>query len=171
MSPTGRLRINRFQGFTLMELLVVLLIVALFSALVSVRIEGVLSGGDLRLASRMIIGEVARLRGHAAHTRSEKALVFDVDENCYYQTTSGENETPLKKISFPKGVQLKDVTLVTRGTFQDGKAKIKFFANGCVERSLIHLINENDSEYTLEIRPITGRVIIHDRYIEQRSER
>ncbi|MCP4665613.1 MAG: prepilin-type N-terminal cleavage/methylation domain-containing protein, partial [Deltaproteobacteria bacterium] len=41
-------------GFTVVELLAVVFILALFSGLLSVRIGGILSGGDLRLATRMM---------------------------------------------------------------------------------------------------------------------
>ena len=167
MSPTGPSRISRSAGFTLLELLIVLVIIVLFSSLISLRIEGVLSGGDLRLASRMIIGEVSRIRGEAANTRKDKVLAFDVDEACFYEDTGAANEEDLKKNPFPKGVHLKDVNLGPKGKVQEGKASIRFFANGCVEKALIHIVNEKGSEYTLEIRPITGRVVIHDRYIEQ----
>ena len=56
------------------------------------------------------------------------------------------------------------------GKIQEGEAFITFFANGCVDRSLIHLRNEKDEVYTLEINPLTGHVKIHDRYIEQKTE-
>jgi hypothetical protein len=150
-----------------MELLMVLVIIALFSAMMSLRIDGLFSGGDLRLASRMIIGEVKRVRGQAAHTRSDKVLAFDIEEDCFYQETGEQNRSALKKYFFPHGVHLKDVNLIPDEKIHEGTARIHFFANGCVEKTFIHLVNEEESEYTLEIRPVTGRVVIHDKYIDQ----
>ena len=51
---------------------------------------------------------------------------------------------------------------------QEGEARIRFFANGTVERALIHLRNEKNDAYTLEINPLTGFVKIYDGYIEKK---
>ncbi len=167
-------------GFTLLELMVVLLLTGIFLSVISLRIENVFSGGDLRLASRIIIGRINQARAQAVYTRSEQVIGLNVDRNSFYAikpedtgkqspywTASDleEGETPL-----PQGVRLEDVTVLTRGKIQEGEARIRFFANGCIERSLIHLRNEADQSYTLEINPLTGSVKLHDRYIEQKFE-
>ena len=180
---TGKSRLNRAFGFTLIELSVVLFIIALFSALLTIRVEGVFTGGDLRLASRIIIGEITRLRGLAAYTHKEQALGFNIDENHFYtfppvaeenedrsERFSGEKEAQKKIIGLPDGVRLEDVVILRMGKIQEGEARIMFYANGSVDRSLIHLRNEKDHVYTLEISPPTGHVMIHDKYIDQKME-
>ncbi|RJQ49968.1 MAG: prepilin-type N-terminal cleavage/methylation domain-containing protein [Desulfobacteraceae bacterium] len=167
-------------GFTLLELMVVTLLTGIFLTVISLRIENVFSGGDLRLASRIIIGRINQARAQAVYTRTEQVIGLNVDRNSFYKikpedsgkqsaywTASDleEGEMPL-----PQGVRLEDVTVLTRGKIQEGEARIRFFANGCIERSLIHLRNEADQSYTLEINPLTGSVKLHDRYIEQRVE-
>ena len=57
-----------------------------------------------------------------------------------------------------------------KGKIQEGEARLLFFPDGSIERSLIHLRNEKNEVYTLEINPLTGAVKIYDRYIEQKSE-
>ncbi len=152
-----------------MELLAVVFILALFSGLISVRLGGVLSGGDLRLATRMIIGEVSRLRGVAANTHREQVLGLDIDKNRFYSLEPLADGKTLEKRDLPAGVSLADVVTLSRGKIQGGEARIRFFPNGCVERSLIHLRNENDEVYTLEINPLTGQIKIHDKYIDQKT--
>ena len=179
---TGLFKKNRGCGFTLIELLVVLVIMGLFSAIVSLRIEGGIVGGDLRLASRMIIGEIKNLRGKAAYTHKNQTLEFNIEKNIFYpvepetaeEGLSGlvfeDKEYPLNSRRLPEGVQLEDVVILTKGKIQEGEAIIRFFPNGCVDRSLIHLRNEKGEVYTLEINPITGQVRIYDRYIDQEIE-
>jgi hypothetical protein len=69
----------------------------------------------------------------------------------------------------PSGVRIEDVVLPSRGKIQQGEAGIRFFANGSVERAVIHLRNEREEAYTLEISPITGHVEVQDGYIEKET--
>ncbi len=185
MSPTGRPKQNRPSGFTLLEFAVVLFIISLFFVLVAVPIEGVLSGGDLGQATRMLMSEVSRLRGEAAYTRKEQTLVLNIEKNTFYALDpetpvefrkeeeslfEEEKEVVPRQKDLPSGVFLADVVLDTLGKIQEGKAEVRFFANGCVEHTLIHLKNEGGKFYTLEINPVTGLIKTHEGYIEQKRQ-
>ena len=185
MSPTGRPRKNETAGFSLFEIAVVLFIISLFFVLVTVPIEGILSGGDLGRATRMLMSEVSKLRGEAAYTRKIQTLVLNIEQNTFYalepETSvefrkteeslfEEEKEVVPGKKDLPSGVSFADVVLDTLGKVQEGKAEIRFFANGCVEHTLIHLKNEGGKFYTLEINPVTGLIRTHEGYIEQKRE-
>jgi len=185
MSPTGRPRKNETAGFSLFEIAVVLFIISLFFVLVTVPIEGILSGGDLGQATRMLMSEVSNLRGEAAYTRKIQTLVLNIEQNTFYALEpetpvefrkteeslfEEEKEVVLRKKDLPSGVSFADVVLDTLGKVQEGKAEIRFFANGCVEHTLIHLKNEGGKFYTLEINPVTGLIRTHEGYIEQKRE-
>jgi hypothetical protein len=185
MSRTGRPKKNRASGFTLFEFAVVLFIISLFFVLVTVPIEGVLSGGDLGQATRMLMSEVSKLRGEAAYTRKIQTLVLDIAQNSFYALEpetlvefrkteeslfeKKEEVVPGKK-GLPSGVFFADVVLETQGKLQEGKAQIRFFTNGCVEHTLIHLKNEGGKFYTLEINPVTGLIKAHEGYIDQKRQ-
>jgi hypothetical protein len=185
MSPTGRPRRNRPAGFTLFEFAVVLFLISLFFVLVAVPIEGVLSGGDLGQATRMLMSEVSRLRGEAAYTRKVQTLVLDMEKNTFYALDpeipvelrkteeslfEEEKEVVPRQKDLPSGVFFADVVLDTLGKIQEGKAEVRFFANGCVEHALIHLKNQGGKFYTLEINPVTGLIKIHEGYIAQKRQ-
>jgi len=173
------------RGFTLFEFAVVLFIISLFLVLVTVPIQGVVSGGDLGQATRILMSEVSRLRGEAAYTRKEQTLVLDMEKNSFYGL---DPETPVefrnaeeslfeeereygpKPKELPSGVSFADVVLDTQGKIQEGKAEIRFFANGCVEHALIHLKNEGGKSYSLEINPVTGLIKTYEGYIEQKRQ-
>jgi len=178
MSLIGKLKLRYNDGFTLFELLIVILIMGLFMGLVMVRIDGVLSGGDLREAGRMLTGEITYLRAQAAYTHKECVLKFDLDKNEVYTLEAvpvnkrddweEKKDTTIRHtVKIPNGVKVEDVVIFPTGKIQDGTADITFYINGCVDRSLIHLRNENDKAITLELNPLTGSVIIHDSYIDQ----
>ncbi|MCX5878522.1 MAG: hypothetical protein NTY44_05360 [Deltaproteobacteria bacterium] len=185
MSPTGRPGRNKTAGFSLFEIAVVLFIISLFFVLVTVPIEGILSGGDLGQATRMLMSEVSNLRGEAAYTRKIQTLVLNIEQNTFYALEpetpvefrkteeslfEEEKEVVLRKKELPSGVFFADVVVDTLGKIQEGKAEIRFFANGCVEHTLIHLKNEGGKFYTLEINPMTGLIRTHEGYIEQKRE-
>jgi hypothetical protein len=185
MSPTGRPGRNKTAGFSLFEIAVVLFIISLFFVLVTVPIEGILSGGDLGQATRMLMSEVSKLRGEAAYTRRIQTLVLNIEQNTFYAM---EPETPVefrkteesffeeekevvsRRKDLTPGVFFADVVVDTVGKVQEGKAEVRFFANGCVEHTLIHLKNEGGKFYTLEINPVTGLIRTHEGYIEQKRE-
>ena len=186
MSPTGRPEKNRATGFTLFEFAVVLFLISLFFVLVTVPIEGVLSGGDLGQATRLLMSEVSKLRGEAAYTRKIQTRVLDMEQNTFYALTpetlvefrkteeslfiEEEEVTPLKR-DLPSGVFFADVVLDTLGKLQEGKAQIRFFTNGSVDHALIHLKNEGGKSYTLEINPVTGLIRTHEGYIDQKRQK
>ena len=178
----GPVQRSRQSGFTLLELLVVILIIGLFGAFAAVSMDAVVSGGDLRLASRMIIGEIRALRGKAAHTHQAQQLAINIEKRLFYpvltddklETALGETEADNKSVDsgkkLPEGVFIEDVAILSKGKIQEGEARLLFFPDGSIERSLIHLRNEKNDVYTLEINPLTGAVKVYDRYIEQKSE-
>lgn len=185
MSPTGRPKKNRTAGFSLFEFAVVLFIISLFFVVMTVPIEGVLSGGDLGQATRMLMSEVSKLRGEAAYTRKVQTLVLNMEKNTFYALDpetpvefrkkeeslfEEEKEVVPRQKDMPSGVFLADVVLDAVGKVQEGKAEIRFFANGCVEHALIHLKNEAGKFYTLEINPVTGLIKTHEGYIDQKRQ-
>lgn len=186
MSPTGRPEKNRATGFTLFEFAVVLFLISLFFVLVTVPIEGVLSGGDLGQATRLLMSEVSKLRGEAAYTRKIQTLVLDMEQNTFYALTpetlvefrkteeslfKEEEEIAPPQKNLPSGVFFTDVVLDTLGKLQEGKAQIRFFTNGSVDHALIHLKNEGGKSYTLEINPVTGLIRTHEGYIDQKRQK
>lgn len=183
ISATGLLRNNKTRGFTLIELLVVILMLGLFSSLLAVRIQDVVTGGDLRLASRIVIGQIQKLRGMAAFTHKVQVLGVQVGKGKLYpvqleqekdfafEENIKEKDRASAAVNLPDGVVFKDVVIVSKEKVQDGEARIKFYPNGCVDRAMIHIKNQHDKVYTLEILPLTGQVIIHDGYIEHEMEK
>lgn len=180
MLPTGRRRKADSEGFTLLELVVVVVILALVLSLLTPRIQSALTGGDMRFAARMFISEIRKYRGEAAHTRTEQTMVIDIKENAVYSLevpSAGQGDSGRvvwgeeKKRNYrelPKGVRVEDVVILDLGKKQEGEARIRFFPNGTIDNSLIHLRSETGEVYTLEVNPLTGNVLIHDSYLDQK---
>lgn len=164
-------------GFTLFELLIVLILIGLFFSLLFSRIGDFLTEGDLRAASRTLISEIQRYRSMAAYARSEQFLALDLEKNTLYGANAiGEplpatEENAMTRERFlPSGVRLEDVVIHPRGKIQEGVAVLRFFMDGSVERALIHLRNERDEIYSLQLNPLTGSVRIYETYVDERME-
>jgi len=178
MLPIGKSKKGNPLGFTFIEIVAVLAILGLFASILTLRIENVLSGGDIRLATRIIMSEIRKTRGDAARSRTDQVLVLQIEENVLYpaeiapdkhvQWSAYEDKKARNYRRLPEGVSIEDVVVLPQGKKQEGEARIHFFANGTIERSLIHLRNEKGEIYTLEINPFTGHVLIHDRYVDQK---
>ena len=169
--PTGRMLSRVPHGFTLMELLMVIFILGMFSFMMAPRMERILSGGDLRLASRLIMGEIRNARGIAASTRKDQVLRLNLDRNLIYPVTGepAEEKRSQGGLPLPEGVMIEDVAVLAKGVYREGEAEIRFLTNGCIEQSLIHLKNEREKHYTLDINPVTGNVILHEGYIDNHA--
>jgi len=180
MLPIGRSKKSNPLGFTLIEIVAVLAILGLFVSILTLRIENILTGGDIRLATRIIMSEIRKTRGDAARSRKDQVLIIRIEENALCQVeplTEKPSNVPWSAYGeekdrncrhLPEGVSVEDVVVLPQGKTQEGEAKIRFFANGTIEKSLIHLSNEKGEIYTLEINPFTGHVLIHDRYVDQK---
>jgi len=170
MSRTGLSEESDFQGFTFLELLAVMVILTTFASLLSVRIHDKFSRGARRLESRIVIGEVTRFRGRAAYTHQEQIMGLELDGKDIYSlavpSRNGDAE-PGPGALLPKGVFFQEVVTPFHDNIRDGRAMVRFFADGCVEHSLIYLRNTKEEFYTLEINPLTGHVDVYEGYVDK----
>ena len=162
------------SAFTLIELIVVLFIVALFATLVIPRLGAFLSHGDTNKAIRQIRGLVRYLTGMAASTRTPYRLHYDLDEGRCWVSRQGvegefteEQEILTRPLLLPKGVRFQDIC-TPRGVYKEGKAYTDFSPTGWVEDTLIHV--EGSSIVTLKLQPLTGEIKVYDGYITEEEE-
>lgn len=157
----------------------VILIFSLFFSTVYLGLEGPWSGGDLKLAGRMIVNEVARARGEAAVAREDRFLRFDLEEDRMYLVApkrvpkEGEGVPVQDELHYPSrplppGVILEDLVIGAKEKVQFGEVDVRFFANGSVDRVLVHIRNEENEVLTLALNPLTGQVDIREGYVDER---
>jgi len=70
-------------GFTLVELLVVLVIAALAMALVGTSISRSVSGAEMRTAARKVAASLRYTRTHAILTKSEQVFLVDTEKHSF----------------------------------------------------------------------------------------
>jgi general secretion pathway protein H len=135
------------RGFTLVELMVVLVIISLVMGLVASSMSRSISGAEARAASRNLLASLRYTRARAIIDKEEK--VFEVNtQNRSYQAPGR------KLIELPEGV---DVTITTARSEVTSEAVsgIRFFPDGGSTGGHIELL-VNDREYRVNIAWLTG---------------
>ncbi len=108
------------RGFTLLELLVVVTILALASTLVGLNLAG--DRGNLESIARTLVTDLRYVRSKAMVGNADTALVFDLEDSAYY-SRAAHIDRPL-----PASIRL-ELTVDMRDT--DGeRGRILFYPDG-----------------------------------------
>lgn len=167
---TSRAGTSIRSGFTLIELVVVLFIVALLASLVMPRLGAFLSHGDTNKAIRQLRGVVRYLTGLAATSKGTYRIYYDIAAgSCWVgKVTEGEqverdNGFLTRQFRLPPGVRFAEV-ITPRGVYKEGVAYTEFSPTGWVEETLIQL--EGDARVTLRLLPLSGEVRVYEGFVE-----
>jgi len=171
-----RRKIQTAGGFTLIELIIVLVVLSAILVIAFPRMEGFLSGGYLKSTSRRLVGTIRYLHDRSATTGKRLRLCYDLDEDEYWieeENEEGEFEevkTVLgRREALPEGISFLDV-ITPEGKINSGQTLTLFFPKGYVTKSIIHLQNEKKEVQTLLVKGTMGQVIVYAGYVEEESE-
>ena len=144
------------RGFTLLELLVVLAIVALMAALVPPLLSGMGGTTELRGAARQLAAGMRSARNRAISSQQETRLILDLEQRFF--SLEG------RRYSLPKSVGLKLFTAQSEVSDEEVGA-IRFFPDGSSTGGRITVTGKR-SEYLVDVDWLTGRVRISDQVVQ-----
>ena len=159
------------RGFTLIELMVVLFLIALFSALVIPRLPDLDAGGPAR-GARRIAGMTKFLYNEAALSGREHCLLFDLDANALRpRTLSASREVVAVKglaeeTTLPAGVKLLDVAVAGQEKVSSGTTTMAIAPSGWLPQTIIHLESSNRQILTIRLLSYTGSAEVYEGYRE-----
>lgn len=138
---------DRARGFTLVEVMVVMVIIALVMGLVATSMTRSISGAEARAASRKLVASLRYTRARAIIDKKEQVFQVDTENRSYLAPGR-------KLITLPKGV---DVTITTaRSEFtSESVGGIRFFPDGGSTGGHIEL-TVNEREYRVNVAWLTG---------------
>lgn len=142
----------RYSGFTLLELLLVLLLLGLVYGLASPMIGGGSSGLDIKSASRQLAAGLRKARSVAVAERREAVLSLNVEAR-NFSVTGDPKVYPL-----PKEPVLSLFTAQSE-LEQERTGRIRFFADGSSTGGRITVAVGNQKQL-IDVDWITGRVSI-----------
>jgi len=146
---------TRQSGFSLFELIVVLMIVAIASGLAAPGIKSGWRAREVRTGTRSLAAVMRGLRERAVRRGIEQELVLEEDGQTYSWSDG-------KEAVLPGGATITAI----RGGWrdQDGRVRVIFYPNGgSTGISLVVGQQDGDSlKFALRVDPMLGSVVIQD---------
>ena len=144
------------QGFTLIELIVVLVIVILGFSAIAISMSSGNDSAEIKASARDIISALRYARGQALMTHEEITIDFDLEDNSY--TVSNRD----KIYSVPDEISLTVVTAQNELTGQ-GQGSIRFYGDGSSTGGRVTL-ERDKAKLQIDINWLTGACELNDTF-------
>ena len=159
------------RGFTLVELVVVLGMLGIMLVVTVPKFRQALVTNELKSATRKIIGLVDGLRDKAIRENKDYLLHIEIEDNRFWvaDAKTTEEERSLARDNgfvLPPDVEVIDVWLISQGKQAVGEITIRFNRKGYVEKSAIHLGDEDGDRMSLVLAPFLAEVKTYDTYVD-----
>ena len=140
------------KGFSLFELLIVLILVALAAGVVMPSFSRGLRGLELETAGRDLITRMKQARSRAiASQKVSRIILVSSEEGPDYYVLANEFEQELNRVLLPERVSIE----VQEDQFEGHLARVNFYPNGRSSGGSFYLQNET-REIEIWVDPITG---------------
>jgi general secretion pathway protein H len=170
--PRSTIHDPRSSGFTLIELMVVVALLALTAALVLPKLPASEST-NLRRSARALAATLRYLEEQAVTTKTVYRLHLNLTDQSISVTkrlASGDEVPPDDAFFSHKlladGISLTDVQTERLGTVRSGEVLIDFGSRGLAEFLTVHLQNAAGQAFTVTGFPSSGKVKLMDGYQE-----
>lgn len=146
--------LSRNQGFTLLDLVVVLFVIILGFSIVAFNLSSGRDSTELRAAARDIVSALRYARGQALLSHQQTTVSLDLSDNSY-QVSNRD-----KVYSIPESIA---ITLVTAQDelSGEGQGNIRFFADGSSTGGRVTL-ERGSAAWRIDINWLTGQVELED---------
>jgi prepilin-type N-terminal cleavage/methylation domain-containing protein len=173
--PHGGARPTARAGFTLMELMMVVVVIGLISGTVALSWESILPRTRLNSEVRGIAGMLQSTRSDAIARNAEFYVEYDLTEDTYQVLTAFRKEGGLMSLrdeederlglgarKLADGVQLASIYL-NGEEYTDGKVRVRFDPLGAAsDHALVVIQPAYEATYTIEVLALTGLIRFHE---------
>lgn len=156
------------NGFTLLELIVVISLLGIMLVFTVPRFHDTLFLDENKKSSRWIIGKIQTLKEAAISNQREYILHIDLDTDRFWVTDESMSEETLESAALnaealPGGMKIADLEFPNQGKIHSGRADITFYKTGYTDKVLIHV--QDDEEYeSFLIEPFLLEVTRYETY-------
>ncbi|TAG06244.1 MAG: type II secretion system protein GspH [Betaproteobacteria bacterium] len=142
------------RGFTMLELLAVIIVLALVAALSPPLFSSGVTGAEHRAAARQVAQVLRFARTEAVAKRVDVGVEFDFEARTFQLADAR------KKSKLPEGIAL-ELTTTAAETKDEKRGSIRFYPDGGSTGGRVTLKNK-ERQFRIDIDWLTGRVAIDD---------
>jgi general secretion pathway protein H len=144
-------RAQRASGFTLLEMLAVILLIGIAAAAVTVSVSQGLASARVRAASVELAAALRATRAQAIVKGKEQTFALDI-KSASYQAAGG------KQVALPKGMRL-SITSAREDRKNDHTGRIRFFPDGSSTGGHI-VLQRGERRWQVNVAWLTGAVSV-----------
>jgi prepilin-type N-terminal cleavage/methylation domain-containing protein len=159
------------KGFTLIELIVVMVLISLLMVFAAPRLQIVSPHDPLRLASSRIISTIRQLKQRAVEHQLRYTLHVDAEDDRLWITHAGMSEEEqavvrdTASIELPEVIQILDVVYPENQPYESDDYRIFFYAAGYSDPAIIHIAVGEEKYRSFVIEPFLFHIALHERYV------
>lgn len=146
--------LTRIKGFSLIELLVVIIIAVSIATLGAPRLTGTLELLQLKRLTQKMITSLHSTRTLAISKGKEAVWQLDLKQHYFRYGQQA------KKISYPEDIDI-SLTTASREQLSESRGNIRFFPDGSATGGEV-IISQNNRQYSIKIDWLTGRISTDD---------
>jgi len=156
----GKISVNK-GGFSLLELLVVLAIMGLMSALVMPYLAGTLGHANLKTSAKTVAASLRYARSRAVSEQLAYVALFDSETRSLRIFSETEKAKQAKACHLPEGIYFEKAKSA-KGVTQSGLFRMMFYPTGASSGGEIILADDRGRQYAVRVHFITGMVELSD---------
>jgi prepilin-type N-terminal cleavage/methylation domain-containing protein len=158
------------QGFTLIELIVVITLISLMLFFAIPRFQVDVLSDNTNKASRWIMLKVHSLKEKAVREQKLYVLHISLDSNRLWITSEIMSQEELQAAEangyeLSDDINLLDVEYPDEEKISVGRADIYFYKKGYSDKAIIHISNDDNERRSFLIEPFLSHVRLYDKYI------
>jgi prepilin-type N-terminal cleavage/methylation domain-containing protein len=161
---------KRNDGFTLIELVVVISLISLVLFFAFPRFQATVLQDSTKQVSRWIVFKVQGLKEKAIREQRLYVLHIDLDANMMWITHGAMSEEERQTAQangyrLPNDIKLLDVEYADEIKASAGQADIHFYAKGFSDKAVVHIENSRNQKRSFVIEPFLSRVRMYQKYV------
>ncbi len=157
-------------GFTLIELMVVMLLITIVLAVTIPRLDSSVVQDPRKRLTRWMVNTAKALRTMAVEKQQVQALVIDLDEHRMWTIDAQMDEEAVaaaaeKGFALPNSIVLADVEFPNRDRISSGTAAIQFYPSGYADQALVHVEYDETIRFSYKFEPLLPKVKLLDEWV------
>jgi prepilin-type N-terminal cleavage/methylation domain-containing protein len=151
------------QGFTLIELMVVMFLMTIVLAVAIPRLGDGMMQDPQKHVTRWMVNTARALRAMAVEKQTIQALVLDLDNHRMWTIDAQMDEEAMaaaaeKAFRLPNSMKLSDVSFPDKDRAATGTVALHFYPNGYADQALVHVTYDDTIRFSYKIEPLLPKV-------------